>query len=110
MDTTSEPITVTISHSLGRDGAKQRIDSGLDSIRADIARYVKVLDFSWEGYRLRFRLSAMFQTITGEIDVYEDFVKVELGLPRLLHLVAKNILGSIEKRATTLLEGPKPRS
>jgi len=109
MDSVSEPITVTISHRLGRDGAKQRIDAGLDSIRADVARYVKVLDFSWEGYRLRFRLSAMFQTIAGEIDVYDDFVKVELNLPRLLHMVAKNIVGSIEKRAATLLEGPKAR-
>ena len=59
---------------------------------------------------LRFRLSAMFQTITGEIDVYEDFVKVDLGLPRLLHAVAKNIAGAIQKRTTDLLEAPKPKA
>ncbi len=49
----------------------------------------------------------MMQTITGRIEVYEDFVKVELALPRLLHLLAKTIAGRIENRAATLLEAPK---
>jgi len=110
MLTTTEPITVTISHRLGRDGAKERIDNGLASIRAEVAAYVKTLDYNWNGYNLDFRVVAMMQTITGRIEVYEDFVKVELALPRLLHLVAKTIKGRIENRASTLLEGPKPKT
>ena len=47
------------------------------------------------------------QTITGRIEVYEEFVRVELGLPALLHLVAKRIIGQIESRGAALLEGPK---
>jgi hypothetical protein len=50
---------------------------------------------------------AMMQTITGRIEVYDDFVKVELGLPRLLHLLARTIKGRIENHAAALLEGPK---
>ena len=107
MLTTTEPITVTISHRLGREGAKRRIDDGLVSIRAEIAPYIKTLDYAWEDYRLDFRVVAMMQTITGRIEVYEDFVKVELALPRLLHLLAKTIAGRIENRAATLLEPPK---
>ena len=107
MLTTTEPITVTISHRLGREGAKRRIDDGLVSIRAEIAPYIKTLDYAWEDYRLDFRVVAMMQTITGRIEVYEDFVKVELALPRLLHLLAKTIAGRIENRAATLLEAPK---
>jgi hypothetical protein len=110
MLTTTEPITVTISHRLGRDGAKRRIDDGLVSIRAEIAPYIKTLDYAWEDHRLDFRVVAMMQTITGRIEVYEDFVKVELGLPRLLHLLAKQIAGRIENRAATLLEPPKPKT
>ena len=107
MITATEPVTVTISHRLGRDEAKRRIDSGLGTIRQELAQFVKSLDYSWENYRLDFRATAMFQTITGRIEVYEDFVKVELGLPRLLHMVAKTIAGRIEKTATALLEKPK---
>ena len=80
MVTPTEPIIVTISHRLGRDEAKRRIDSGLGTIRQELAQFVKSLDYSWENYRLDFRATAMFQTITGRIEVYEDFVKVELGL------------------------------
>jgi Putative polyhydroxyalkanoic acid system protein (PHA_gran_rgn) len=107
MLTPTEPIIVTISHRLGRDGAKRRIEDGLAAIRAEVTPYVKTLDYQWDDQRLDFRVVAMMQTITGRIEVYEDFVKVELGLPRLLHLLAKQIAGRIENRAATLLEGPK---
>jgi hypothetical protein len=40
MMTTPEPLVVTISHSLGRDEAKRRIERGLGSIRGEIARHV----------------------------------------------------------------------
>jgi len=107
MLTATEPITVTISHRLGREEAKGRIDQGLASIRSEVAAYVKSLDYSWDDYRLDFRVVAMMQTITGRIEVFDDFVKVELGLPRLLHLLARTIKGRIENRAAALLEGPK---
>jgi len=105
--TTAEPLSVTISHRLGRAEAKRRIESGLDAIRGEIGRYVKEIDYRWDGYRLDFRVSAMMQTITGQLEVYEEFVKVELALPRLLHLLGKRITGRIERRGITLLEGPK---
>ena len=107
MLTTTEPITVTISHRLGREEAKRRIDQGLAAIRGEIAPYVKSLDYTWDDYRLDFRVLAMMQTITGRIEVYDDHVKVELGLPRLLHLLARTIKGRIENHAAGLLEGPK---
>ena len=107
MMTSTEPITVTISHRLGRDEAKRRLENGLSTIRTEIGAYVKSLDYSWDGYTLDFRVSALMQTITGRIEVYDESVRVELGLPPLLHLVAKRIVGQIESRGTALLEGPK---
>ena len=109
MLTATEPITITISHRLGREEAKRRIDQGLASIRGEIAPYVKSLDYAWDGYRLDFRVVAMMQTITGRIEAYDDSIKVELGLPRLLHLLARTIKGRIENRAAALLEGPKEK-
>ena len=103
----TEPITVTIAHRLGRDEAKSRIDRALGSIRAEIAPYVKSLDYEWEGYSLDFRVALLMQRIAGRIEVEDAFVRIEFTLPRLLHLVAKNIAGRIESRGITLLEGPK---
>ena len=105
--TPTEPLVVTISHRLGRAEAKRRIESGLGAIRGEIARYVKEMDYRWDGYRLDFRVSAVMQTITGQLEVYEEFVRVELSLPRLLHLLGKGIAGRIERRGAALLEGPK---
>jgi hypothetical protein len=102
-----EPLVVTISHRLGRDEAKCRIESGLGAIRGEIAHYVKEIDYAWDGYRLDFRVSAMLQAITGRIEVYDEFVKVEFALPRLLHLLAKRIIGRIESRGAALLGAPK---
>lgn len=107
MQTTTEPITVTISHKLGRDGAKRRIDDSLAQIRAEVAPYVKTLDYSWHDYTLDFRVVSLMQTITGRIEVYEDFVRIDLELPRLLHVIARTIQGQIQNRASALLEGPK---
>jgi hypothetical protein len=108
MTAATEPITVTIPHRLGRDEAKRRIDTGLASIRGEIAQFVKSIDYGWEGHRLNFRATAMLQTITGRIEVHDDFVRIELGLPRLLHLMARTIAGRIEKQGAALLEKPKP--
>ena len=107
MMTAAEPIVVTISHRLGRDEAKRRIEGGLGAIRGELARYVRHVDYAWDGYRLDFRVSAMLQRITGRLEVYDDFVKVELALPRLLHLLARRITGRIEHRGAALLEAPK---
>jgi hypothetical protein len=107
MMTAPEPLVVTISHRLGRDEAKRRIETGLGAIRGEVAHYVKEIDFSWDGYRLDFRVSAMMQAITGQLEVYDEFVKVELALPRLLHLFAQGITGRIERRAAALLAAPK---
>jgi hypothetical protein len=107
MMTTPEPLVVTISHRLGRDEAKRRIETGLGAIRSEVARYVKEIDYAWDGYRLDFRVSAMLQAITGRIEVYDELVKVELALPLLLHLFAQRIIGRIERRGAALLAAPK---
>ncbi|MGD9616876.1 MAG: polyhydroxyalkanoic acid system family protein [Alphaproteobacteria bacterium] len=107
--TSPEPITVTISHRLGRDEAKRRLENGLAAIRTEVAAYVRSLDYSWDGYTLSFRVSALMQTITGRIEVYEEFVRVELGLPALLHMAAKRIVSQIQNRGAALLEGPKSK-
>ena len=104
----SEPLVVTISHRLGRAEAKRRVAGGLDAIRGEVAPYVKTFAYNWSGDSLDFRAVLLLQTITGRLDIGDDFVRIELGLPRLLHLVATRIAGRIEQRGTALLEPQKP--
>lgn len=108
MAASAEPIIVTISHKLGRDGAKQRIGSTFDSIRAELAPYVRTFDYAWdENYRLNFRASAMMQTISGDLEVFDDFVRVSVMLPGLLHVIGKVVASRIEQRGRALLDAPK---
>ncbi len=107
MMSASEPIVVTISHRLGRDEAKRRIDSGLGSIRTEVAPYVSRMDTSWDGYTLHFDVAAMLQKITGRLEVEDNAVRIEIALPMLLHMIAKTITGRIERSGAALLEGPK---
>jgi len=102
----TEPLVVTISHRLGRQEAKRRLDGGLDTIRRELGAYVKSLEYRWDCDALDFKASAMLQTITGRIEVFDDHVRVELNLPRLLHLAAKAIAGRIERQGAALLGGP----
>ena len=99
-----EPITVTISHSLGRDEAKRRLDNGLGHIRQQLAPFASSVDYGWTGYRLDFGLVAMLQSITGRIEVEDRLVHVELGLPLLLRLLSRQIIGRIRSDGALLLE------
>jgi Putative polyhydroxyalkanoic acid system protein (PHA_gran_rgn) len=105
-----EPITVTISHSLGREEAKRRLDNGLGYIREQLAAFVSSVDYAWTGYRLDFGLTAMRQSITGRIDVEDRLVRVELGLPLLLHLLSKQIISRIRSDGALLLDKPSGKS
>jgi hypothetical protein len=101
-----EPIIVTISHQLGRDEAKRRLDNGLGYIRGQLAAFVSSTEYGWTGYRLDFGLVAMRQSITGRIEVEDRLVRVELGLPLLLHLLSRQIINRIRSDGARLLDKP----
>ena len=71
-----EPIVVTISHALGREAAKRRLDNGLGYIREHLSAFVSSVDYRWTAYRLDFGLTAMRQSITGRIEVEDRLVRV----------------------------------
>ncbi len=101
-----EPIVVTISHALGREEAKRRLDNGLGYIREQLSAFVSSVDYGWTGYRLDFSLTAMRQSITGRIEVEDRLVRVELGLPLLLRLLSRQIIGRIRSDGAVLLDKP----
>jgi hypothetical protein len=103
----ADPIIVTVSHRLGRDGAKQRLDDGLSHIRGQLAPFATAIQYEWNGYRLEFSLTAMRQMMAGRIDVEEDIVRIEVTLPLLLRIFSNAIIDRIRNEGTLLLKGPR---
>lgn len=101
-----EPIVVTISHRLGRDEAKRRLDGGLGRIRGQLAAFAGSLDYSWTAYRLDFSIIAMRQHIDGRIEIEDDIVRVEIHLPVLLRLFANRIAARVRGEGAQLLGKP----
>ena len=101
-----EPIVVTISHRLGRDGAKRRIEASLAHIRGELTPFVSAVNYEWSGDRLDFTVTVLRQAINGCIDIEETAIRVELGLPLLLRVFSGGIIGRIRSEGSLLLKGP----
>jgi Putative polyhydroxyalkanoic acid system protein (PHA_gran_rgn) len=102
----SQPLIVSIPHRLGRQEAKRRLDSGIDRLRPELGALVSGLDCSWQGDTLNFNASAMWQTITGRLEVLEDAVRIEIDLPWLMQLLGDTIVKQVRSRGVALLEKP----
>lgn len=100
----SKPVVVTIPHQLGRQGAKNRLTTGLADARTQLSGKFASIEETWTDDRLDFRLVAMGQTVAGRIDVYEDSVRVEVDLPWMLAALANKVTGRIEKQGALMLE------
>jgi hypothetical protein len=100
------PLIVTISHQLGREEAKRRLDNGLRHGRALFGGFVSSFQYGWTEYHLDFCLAAVGQSLNGRVDVEERLVRVELTLPLLLSLLAKPIADRIRRDTGRLLDKP----
>ena len=56
--------------------------------------------------RLNFRASAMWQTITGAIEVLDETVRIEIDLPWLMRLLGDTVTKQVRGRGLAMLEKP----
>ena len=104
----ARPVTITISHELGREAATNRLRSGIDTIRDRLGMVrMQLVEESWEGDSLRFGVAALSQTVHGRIDVEDSLVRVEVMLPWMLAIFAEKLKAGVEKQGQVLLEKPK---
>jgi Putative polyhydroxyalkanoic acid system protein (PHA_gran_rgn) len=99
----SEPLVVTIAHKLGREEALRRVKPAL-STASERFPLLKVEQEVWSGDRLDFRVRALGQTATGNVQVGDDNVRLEVTLPWLLHKFGEAIQKTISGRGRILLE------
>ncbi len=100
----NEPVTVTISHRLGKAEAVRRLQEGLARSGGRLGPVIAIEDAVWDGDRVRFRLNALGQSAQTTIDVLEDAMRIEVALPLLLAKAAKHLLPLLRKEATNLIE------
>ena len=102
----ARPVTVTVSHDLGHDEARIRFREGSSKLQQQLAGGM-MFKFSenWESDdRLTFVAKGLGQTITGEIDIFPQHVRITATLPGILASLAETIAGRVEKEGKLLLE------
>ena len=102
-----KPLVMTISHELGREEAKRRLQNSVGQIRAQLAPFTTSLDHQWTDDRLTFHIIALGQRVAGNIDVLDDSVRLELLLSGVLGWIGERIGRRIQKQAALMLEKPR---
>ncbi|WP_314947152.1 polyhydroxyalkanoic acid system family protein [Bradyrhizobium cosmicum] len=98
----SAPLVVSIPHRLGREEAVRRLKTGLGRAAASIP-VMHVEEELWSGDVMHFRIRALGQIATGQVDVGDDSVRIEVVLPWLLQRFAEMAQAAIRKRGQLLL-------
>jgi putative polyhydroxyalkanoate system protein len=100
------PLIVLVPHTLGRQEARRRLDGGIWRLQRELRALLRGLDYHWQGDTLNFSASAMWQRITGQIEVLDDAARVEIELPWVMRLLRDTITKRVRRRGVALLEKP----
>ncbi|CAM5763934.1 polyhydroxyalkanoic acid system family protein [Bosea minatitlanensis] len=104
----AKPVSITVSHDLGREAALNRLRGGVDSIRDRLGLVrMQLVEERWEGDSLHFGVAALGHTVHGRLDIEEALVRVEVTLPWMLAIFAEKLKLGVEKQGRILLEKPK---
>ena len=99
----SAPLVVSIPHQLGRDEATRRLKGGLSRAAASVP-VLQVDEERWDENRMFFRVRALGQAASGQIDVADDHVRLEVMLPWLLQRFATAAQAAIRSHGRLLLD------
>lgn len=98
------PITISISHRLGRVEARRRIEAGFEKVIDLIpGAGVGACKKRWDGDRLTFEVATLGQTVAGVVLVLEDVVTMEITLHGVLALVAQGLKERLHKATRLVL-------
>ena len=99
----NKELVLRFPHSLGAVEAKKRIANGVAAAKARYGNYFAVSEIEWDENRLRFRLTALGQTIQGSVDVGNDYVELRAQLPFVIRLIAKQFVPIVQDTGRKLL-------
>lgn len=102
----ARPVTVTISHDLGKEEAGRRVRDGFGKLQRQMTGGM-LFKFTEEWASedtLTFQAKGLGQDITGQIDIFPRHVRIVVTLPGLLATIAETITGKVEREGRLLLE------
>src|SRR5580704_4426328 len=99
----NKELVLRFPHSLGVVEAKKRIANGVAAAKARYENYFGASEIEWDENRLRFRLTALGQTIQGSVDVGNDYVELRAKLPSVIRLLAKQFVPIVRDTGRKLL-------
>ena len=99
----SNPLVITVSHQLGRQEARNRLQNNMEQIHSRLSRYTSSVESHWTEDHMDFQVAALGQTVNGRIDVLDDAVRVEVHLPWLLSRLGTRIGDRIRQQGRTML-------
>jgi hypothetical protein len=99
----SKSIVVTLPHDLGVEAAKKRVSERIDLLRHDYIDKLAHSEVAWTGDRADIRVVAFGQTITAQLDVKPDSLRIEVQLPWVLAILSDKIQGVLTSNAQDTL-------
>lgn len=99
-----DPLVITIAHKLRKEEALRRLRPTLSKAQESFA-VISVDEERWSGDRMDFRVRSLGQTASGNVQIAEDHVHLEvMALPWLLHKFGEAVQKTIKSRGQILLE------
>ncbi|KMO39071.1 polyhydroxyalkanoic acid synthase [Methylobacterium variabile] len=100
----AKPLIVVVPHALGRIEARRRIAARLAQGQDMIpSAGFNMADPTWSDDRLSFLVTALGQTVDGDVDVEDACVRVKLRMPLLLSVFSGNVRSVIAQQGERLL-------
>jgi hypothetical protein len=99
----TQPLVVSLPHSIGKVEAIRRLKAGLTGVALDYNQFIAITEESWVDDRLLLQVVALTQHIRGQIDVGEDRITIEIVLPRLLAGIAKRLQPLLKQKGALML-------
>ena len=99
----TQPLVVSIPHQLGAAEAKRRLKDGIGHLRETYGNKLAVIDDTWNGDHLDFRVGVLGQNLSGTIDVAQDHVTLAVQLPWVLAVLAEKAKTMIRKQGQLML-------
>ncbi|HEX8532779.1 MAG TPA: polyhydroxyalkanoic acid system family protein [Allosphingosinicella sp.] len=106
----NKPVVVDLPHRLGAEEAKSRMQRGIGKLKDFIPGGNAEVQSSWQGDRMILSVKAMGQEVSGNVDVHDTKVRLELMLPPLLAMLAGPIEAMLRNRGTEMLEDKSGKS
>lgn len=97
-------FNLSVPHTLGKDGAKERLAHYAEKVEERFGDQVKNLEQSWDGDNLNFGFSTYGIKIDGSMAVEEDKVVINGNLPFTAMMFKGKIESGLREQLTRMLK------